>query len=44
MVVRRDRENRVGDQEIGSTFKPVPSGLEVPGEPEHGRARTPHTW
>ena len=39
-----DPENRVGDQDIGSTGRPVSSGLQVPGEPAHCRARTRHTW
>jgi hypothetical protein len=26
-------ENRMGDQNIGSTVRPVSSGLQVPGEP-----------
>ena len=39
-----DSENRVGDQDTGSPGSPVSSGLEVPGEPGHGRARTRPTW
>jgi len=35
-----DLENRVGDQDIGSPGRPVSSGLQVPGEPGHCRART----
>ena len=35
-----DPENRVDDQETGSPEMPVFSGLQVPGEPEHCRART----
>ena len=35
-----DQENRVGDQDILSTGRPVSSGLQVPGEPGHCRART----
>ena len=35
-----DPENRVGDQDIGSRGMPVSSGLQVPGEPEHSRAKT----
>ena len=35
-----DPENRVGDQDIGSSYRPVSSGLQVPGEPGHCRART----
>jgi hypothetical protein len=30
----------VGDQDIGSTGRPVSSGLQVPGEPGHCHART----
>ena len=39
-----DPENRVGDQENGSPGRPVSSGLQVPDEPGHCRARTRHTW
>jgi len=39
-----DPENRVGDEEIGSPGKPVSSGLQVPGEPGHCRARTRPHW
>ena len=39
-----DPENRVGDQETGSRGRPVSSGLQVPGEPGHCRARTRPTW
>jgi len=35
-----DPENRVGDQETGSPGRPVSSGLQVPVEPGHFRART----
>ena len=35
-----DPENRVGDQDTGSPVGPVSSGLQVPVEPEHCRART----
>ena len=43
MVVQLpDPENRVGDQDIGSPGRPVSSGLQVPGEPGHCRARTRH--
>ena len=28
-----DSENRVGDQDTGSPYMPVSSGLQVPGEP-----------
>ena len=35
-----DPEIRVGDQDIGSPGRPVSSGLQVPGEPGHCRART----
>ena len=34
-----DPENRVGDQDIGSPGRPVSSGLQVPSEPGHGRAK-----
>ena len=37
-------ENRVGDQDIGSPGRPLSSGLQMPGEQEHCRARTRHTW
>jgi len=33
-------KNRVGDQDTGSPVGPVSSGLQVPGEPWHCRART----
>ena len=36
-----DPENKVGDQDTGSPGRPVSSGLQVPGEPGHCRARTP---
>ena len=32
-------ENRVDDQDFGSSGRPVSSGLQVAGEPEHCRAR-----
>ena len=32
-----DRENRVGDQDIGSPGRPVSSALQVPGELGHCR-------
>jgi len=35
-----DPENRVGDQDTGSPGSPVSSGLQMPGEPGHCRART----
>ena len=35
-----DPENRVGDQDTGSPGRPVSSGLKVPAEPGHCRART----
>ena len=35
-----DPENRVGGQDTGSPSGPVSSGLQVPGEPGHCRART----
>jgi len=40
----QDLENRVGDQDIRSPGRPVSSGLQVPGEPEHCRARTRPPW
>ena len=33
-------ENRVGGQDTGSLGRPVSSGLQVPGEPGHCRAKT----
>jgi len=39
-----DQENRMGDQDIGSPGRPVSSGLQVPGEPGHCRARTRPPW
>ena len=41
---RPDPENRVGDQDNGCPGRPVSSGLQVPGEPEHCRARTRPPW
>ena len=35
-----DPENSVGDQDIGSSGRAVPSELQVPGETDHCRART----
>jgi len=35
-----DPENRVGDQDIGSTGRSVSCGLQVTGEPGHCCART----
>ena len=35
-----DPENRMGDQDTGSPARPVSSGLKVPDEPGHCRART----
>ena len=35
-----DLENRLGDRDIGSPGRPFSSGLQVPGEPGHCRART----
>ena len=37
-----DPENRVSDQDTGSPIRSVSSGLQVPGEPGHCRARTRH--
>jgi len=39
-----DPENRVGDQDIGSSGRPVSSGLQVPGEPGHCHAITRPHW
>ena len=39
-----DLENRVGYQDIGSPTRPVFSGLQVPGELGHCRARTRPLW
>ena len=39
-----DQENRVGYQDTGSPGRPVSSGLQVPGEPGHCRARTRRPW
>ena len=39
-----DPENRVGDQDIRNPGRPVSSGLQVPGEPGHCRARTRPPW
>jgi len=41
---RTDPENRVGDQDTGSPGRPVSTGLQVPGEPGHCRARTRPPW
>ena len=35
-----DPDNRVDDQDIGSSGRPVSSGLQEPGELEHCSART----
>ena len=39
-----DPENRVGDQDTGSSGRPVSSGLQVDGEPEYCRARIMPLW
>ena len=39
-----DLENRMGYQGTGSPGSPVSSGLQVPGEPGHCRARTGPPW
>jgi len=39
-----DPENRVDDQDTGSPRRPVSSGLQVPGERGHCRARTRPPW
>jgi len=41
---RPDPENRAGDQDTGSPSSSVSSGLQVPGEPGHCRARTRPPW
>ena len=41
---RPDPENRVGDQDIGRPKRPVSSGLQVPCEQGHFRARTRPPW
>ena len=39
-----DPENSVGQQDSESPGRPVSSGLQVPGEPGHCRARTRSPW
>jgi len=39
-----DPENIVGDQDTGSPSRPVSSGLQVPSQPGHCRARTRPPW
>jgi len=39
-----DPESRVGDQDTGSPDRSVYSGLQVPYETEHCRARTRLPW
>ena len=39
-----DPVNRVGDQDTGSPDRPISSGLHVPGEPGHCRARARPPW
>ena len=39
-----DPENRVSDQDTGSPGRSVSSGLQVPGDPGHCRARTRPPW
>ena len=39
-----DPENKVGDQDNGSPGRTVSSGLQVPGESGHCRARTIPPW
>jgi hypothetical protein len=41
---RSDPENRVGGQDIGSSGRPVTSGLQVPGESGHCLAVTRPLW
>ena len=39
-----DLENRVGDQDIGSSGRPVSSGLQMPSELVHCHTRTRPPW
>jgi len=39
-----DPENRVRDQDIGSSDRPGSSGMQVPSEPVHCRAKTRPPW
>ena len=39
-----DPENRMGDKEVRSPGRPVSSGLQLPGEQVHCRARTRPPW
>jgi len=39
-----DPENRMGDQDTESPGRAVSSGLQVPSEPRHSRARTRPPW
>ena len=39
-----DPENRVGDQDIGRPGRPISSGLQVPRESGHCRARKRTSW
>jgi len=39
-----DPGNKVRDKDIGNPGRPVSSGLQVPGEPGHYRARTRPPW
>ena len=41
-VTEGNLENRVGDQKIRRPGRPASSGLQVPGEPGHFRARRRH--
>ena len=43
-MIGPDLKNRVGDQDTGSSGRPVSSGLQVPGEPGYCRARTRPPW
>ena len=40
----RDPENRVGDQDFGSSSRSVSSEMQAPGEPGHWHARTRPPW
>ena len=39
-----DPENSVSDQDTGSPVRPFSSGLQMPDEPRHCRARTRLPW
>jgi hypothetical protein len=39
-----DQDNRLGNQDYGNACRPASSGLKVPGETGHCRARTGQSW